>query len=309
MIEIAGLNKSYGQKKALSDFSLKLEEGSVYGLVGPNGAGKTTAIRIIAGLLQADSGVILADGKDFSPLRSEMIGYMPDFFGIYEKLKVHEYMMFFADIYGIRHEEANRRMGELLELVGLTDEEDTYVDTMSRGMKQKLCLARCLIHDPKLLILDEPASGLDPRSRYEFKQIIRKLNKEGRTIMISSHILPDLAEICSDICIIDQGRIVLNGPIADIEYEMISTERIEIKVAGSAENAAALLKNDPMIDNLTWSGGTLSVAFSGTAQESSRILKVLVDHRIPVYSFSRAAGNLEALFMQITQSEEAPHVH
>lgn len=308
MIEISGLSKSYGKKKALTDFSLKLEEGGVYGIVGPNGAGKTTAFRIIAGLLQADEGMIYADGEDFSGKRSEMIGYMPDFFGIYDKLKVSEYMMYFADIYGLRRENAIRRMEELLDLVGLNGEEETYVDTLSRGMKQKLCLARCLIHDPKLLILDEPASGLDPRSRYEFKQIIHKMNKEGRTIMISSHILSDLAEICSDICILDQGKIVLSGSIADIEYKMTSSERIEIRVAGAFEKAVDLLTKEPMIDNLTWSGNTISAAFSGTAMEAAAILKMLVDQQVPVYAFNRSAGNLESLFMKITEPEEEIHV-
>ena len=304
MIEIRSLSKTYGRKKALTDFSLKLEEGSIYGIVGPNGAGKTTAFRIIAGLLQADEGMIYVDGENFSEKRSDMIGYMRDFFGIYDKLKVSEYMMYFADIYGLRREQAVSRMEELLDLVGLSGEEKTYVDTLSRGMKQKLCLARCLIHDPRLLILDEPASGLDPRSRFEFKQIIRKLNEKGCTIMISSHILSDLAEICSDICILDQGKIVLNGPIADIEYKMISSERIEIKVASAFEKAVEVLRKNPMIDNLTWSGNTLSAAFSGTAAEAAAVLKSLVDAQVPVYAFNRSAGNLESLFMKITQPEE-----
>ena len=308
ILQTNGITVKYGNFFALDNVGIQLKEKHIYGFIGENGAGKTTAFRIIAGLLQADEGMIYADGEDFSGKRSEMIGYMPDFFGIYDKLKVSEYMMYFADIYGLRRENAIRRMEELLDLVGLNGEEETYVDTLSRGMKQKICLARCLIHDPKLLILDEPASGLDPRSRYEFKQIILKMNKEGRTIMISSHILSDLAEICSDICILDQGKIVLSGSIADIEYKMTSSERIEIRVAGAFEKAVDLLTKEPMIDNLTWSGNTISAAFSGTAMEAAAILKMLVDQQVPVYAFNRSAGNLESLFMKITEPEEEIHV-
>ncbi len=307
MIELRSLSKTYGKKQALSDFSMDLEQGKVIGLVGPNGAGKTTAFRIIAGLLRPDSGTILIDGEDFTFRRKDMIGYMPDFFGIYDKLKVNEYMAFFADIYGLGREETASRTDELLELVGLSDEKASYVDTLSRGMKQKLCLARCLIHDPRLLILDEPASGLDPRSRFEFKQIIRKLSGGERTIIISSHILADLSEICSDICILDEGRIVLQGSIEDIEYQILNNQRIEIKTAAGYEKALTILREDPLVDNLTYTGQTISVSFDGNTYEAADLLNRLVKAGVPVCSFSRSADNLESLFMQITKPEVDDH--
>ncbi len=307
MIELKNISKSYGKKQALTDFSLCLEEGKVIGIVGPNGAGKTTAFRIIAGLLRPDSGTMLIDGEDFTAHRKDIIGYMPDFFGIYNRLKVSEYMAFFADIYGLSKSMAAERAEELLALVDLSDELDSYVDTLSRGMKQKLCLARCLIHDPKLLILDEPASGLDPRSRFEFKQIIKKLGGGKRTIIISSHILADLSEICSDICILDQGRTILQGSMADIEYQMIKNQRIEIKVARDIKKALTVLEEEPLIDNLTYSGQTISVSFSGNVEEASLLLNKLIGSGVPVYSFSRSEGNLESLFMQITKPEVNGH--
>ena len=202
MIEIRHLYKAFDNHMVLRNLNMKIDEGAVYGFVGPNGAGKTTTMRIIAGLLKADSGQILIDGEDIGVRHKELIGYMPDFFGVYDRLRVKEYMAFFASIYGLDKEETEKKIRQLLELVKLTEKKEAYVDSLSRGMKQRLCLARCMIHDPKLLILDEPASGLDPRARYEFKEIIRQLRKEGRTIMISSHILSELSEMCTDIVLL-----------------------------------------------------------------------------------------------------------
>ena len=219
MLEIRGLHKIYGKYHALGGLDMTVKDGALYGFVGPNGAGKTTAIKIISGLLGADGGSVSINGIDALADRNRMkamIGYVPDFFGVYDNLMVWEYMEFFASCYHMDGLMARKRYTALLEQVGLEDKLEYYVDGLSRGMKQRLCLARALIHDPALLILDEPTSGLDPRTRFEFKEILGELKGAGKTILISSHVLSELSELCTDIGIIDQGRMVLEGEIGEI---------------------------------------------------------------------------------------------
>ena len=197
MLKIRNLTKRYGRYTALDSLNLQIDRGEIFGFVGPNGAGKTTTMKIMAGLLKADAGEIYIDDiklfEDYNRLK-EVIGYMPDFFGVYDNLQVMEYLEFYASAYGMETRQARRLGGHLLEMVHLEGKEECYVDELSRGMKQRLCLARALIHDPQFLILDEPASGLDPRSRFEFKEILKELRDNGKTIIISSHILMELAE-------------------------------------------------------------------------------------------------------------------
>ena len=185
MLQIQGLNKSFGKIKALDNLNLEIGEGEFFGFVGPNGSGKTTTMKVISGLLYADSGSVILDGTDAlkePEALKKKIGYMPDFFGVYDNLKAMEYMMFYASIYGVPENEARNICLQLIDLVGLKDSVNKYVDHLSRGMKQRLCLARTLIHDPKFLILDEPASGLDPRARYEMKVILKNIKDTGKTI-------------------------------------------------------------------------------------------------------------------------------
>ena len=217
MIEIIGLTKQYGKFTALDHLDLQIEEGTVFGFVGQNGAGKSTTFSILATLLAPTSGTAFVNGynvvKDPKKVR-EQIGYMPDFFGVYDQLKAEEYLDFYGASYGISIDERKKLIPQLLELVNLSDKRDSYVDLLSRGMKQRLCLARSLIHDPEVLILDEPASGLDPRARVEMREILKELKHMGKTILISSHILPELAEMCDVIGIIDQGRLKAQGSVA-----------------------------------------------------------------------------------------------
>ncbi len=307
MIEIRHLYKAFDHHPVLQNLNMKIEDGSVYGFVGPNGAGKTTTMRIIAGLLKADSGQILIDGKTLGAGQKEAIGYMPDFFGVYDRLKVTEYMSFFASIYGLKKEDACKRMEELLELVNLQDKKDSYVDTLSRGMKQRLCLARCLIHDPKLLILDEPASGLDPRARYEFKEIVKILWQQGHTILISSHILSELAEMCTDICIIDKGQCILDGSVADIEHHLVTAAPLVIRVMGRRAEAIEILRQHPLVETLTYSDSEIQIAFAGGREDEAALLYQMTEAGIPVYAFNRDNGSLETLFMQITEPEVKNH--
>ena len=219
MLQIKNLRKAYGKYQALDGLSMEVKEGALYGFVGPNGAGKTTTIKILAGLLAADSGQVLLDGENALGRGRKLkgkIGYVPDEFGTYDNLKVREYMEFFASCYGMEGLVARNRCSLLLEQVGLEDRMDFYVDGLSRGMKQRLCLAQALIHDPPLLVLDEPSSGLDPKTRLEFKELLLELNEQGKTVLLSSHVLSELAQMCSDIGIIDQGKLILSGSIREI---------------------------------------------------------------------------------------------
>ena len=208
MLKIDSLTKNYGSFPALKGLSLEIPDGALHGFVGPNGAGKTTTMRILATLMKPTSGTAYVDGTDVvkdGQAARKLVGYMPDFFGVYDSLKCWEYLDFYARCYRIGASERKRMTRQLLELVQLEEKENEYVDALSRGMKQRLCLARSLIHDPKLLILDEPASGMDPRARAEMKGILRTLREMGKTVLISSHILPELAEMCDSLTILDHG--------------------------------------------------------------------------------------------------------
>lgn len=311
MLEIQGLYKRFGKFTALDGLNLDIKKGELFGFVGPNGAGKTTTMKIVTGLLRADSGNVFVDGvhlgKDMRQLK-EKIGYMPDFFGVYDNLKVTEYMEFYASIYGKEGQAAKRLIYELLEMVNLEDQAENYVDALSRGMKQRLCLARCLIHDPQLLILDEPASGLDPRARFEMKEILRNLNHMGKTIIISSHILPELSQMCSTIGIIQKGSMVLKGTVEEIMKQMNTSNPLMIEVVEGQEKIVSLLKGNAFVENIAIKGSSYSVGFKGDKKEEARLLSLLIQNEIEVASFSRQEGTLESLFIQITKDEEGERI-
>lgn len=219
MVDIEELTKRHGKFVALDHMNLHIDKGEIFGFVGPNGAGKTTTMRIMCGLLKATSGKVTIDGVDALGRPADVkrkIGYVPDFFGVYDNLKVMEYMDFYGSMYGMSKREVEKVADKYLELVALQDKKDEFVDSLSRGMKQRLCVARALIHDPELLVLDEPSSGLDPRSRHDMKNILRDLKEMGKTIVISSHILPELSEMCTSIGVIDHGKIVASGSVDEI---------------------------------------------------------------------------------------------
>jgi len=306
ILEIEHLVKKYGDFLALDNLNLKVEQGDIFGFVGPNGAGKTTTMKIIAGLLQSTSGTVIVDGISVAdnPGRvKEKIGYMPDFFGVYDNLKVYEYMDFYGSCYGIPPRDRIRRADELLELVDLTDKRDSYVDTLSRGMKQRLCLARSLIHNPALLILDEPASGLDPLARIEMKGILKTLKGMGKTILISSHILPELAELCTSIGVMERGRMVYAGRMDALLERMTGRTTVRIKVLKDADKAVRLLKEQPAVVDISGEDYTLEVVYGGGEEDLWLLLKALVDQEIPVVSFAKVETNLENIFLEVTKSE------
>lgn len=307
MLKIENLKKTYGKVSALDGLNMNIRESSLYGFVGPNGAGKTSTIKIITGLLLPGSGTVTVNGVDAvrEPEKlKESIGYVPDFFGVYDNLRVSEYMEFFASCYGLDGLKARKRYMELLGQVGLDEKVDFYVDGLSRGMKQKLCLARALIHNPSLLIMDEPTSGLDPRTRYEFKEILKDLREQGKTVLISSHILSELSEICTDIGIIEQGKIVLEGNMEEILSRINTSNPLIISVFGNKETAMAILKSHPLVETITVREEDIVVGFAGDKQDEANLLVQLVDADVLIYGFVRERGNLESVFMQITDHEE-----
>lgn len=304
MLKIENLTKSYGKFKAVDDFNLTICDGEIYGFVGPNGAGKTTIMKIMSGLLPADSGTITVDDENILDNINNLkqrIGYMPDFFGIYDNLTVIEYLQFYCGAYGVVGDVALNRAYELLELVNLNDKADEYVDGLSRGMKQRLCLARTLVHNPDIIILDEPASGLDPLTRHELKYILKNLSEKGKTIIISSHILTELAEICSNICIIEKGKVVMNGNIDEILYQVDASNPLIINVLNDASAAIAILKKNRNVRTIALDEKNIVVTFVGRREDEAELLKELIMHDILVVSFKREQSNLESLFLKVIE--------
>lgn len=305
MLKINNLTKNYGSFKAIDNLSLEIEEGEIFGFVGPNGAGKTTTMKMVATLLNATEGEIFIDGLDISKNvkeAREKIGYMPDFFGVYDNLKVNEYMEFYGDVAGLSKKEILAISDDLLDLVDLRSKKASYVDSLSRGMKQRLCLARSLIHNPKLLILDEPASGMDPRARFQMKEILRELKSMGKTILISSHILPELAEICTTIGIIEKGKIVLKGPVEEIVSKISSgSDTIKIKLIEESKEMIKLLEEDPLVGSIYENGKTVEIDFKGVEEDITKLIKRLVNENIPIISFNHIERNLEEIFMSVTK--------
>ena len=307
MPEILELKKSFGKFTALNSLSMNITDNSIFGFVGPNGAGKTTTMKIMAGLLKADSGNIYINGEDVlkNPQKiREKIGYMPDFFGVYDDLKVTEYMDFYAGTYYIPYADRPSLIDSLLEIVDLSDKKDAYVDSLSRGMKQRLCLARSLIHDPNLIILDEPASGLDPRARVEMKEVLKQLKEMGKTIIVSSHILPELAEMCSEIGIIDHGQLVTQGTVNEIMNKIHKNRIVRVNTSSAKDTLIRLLKEQTKVGEITENADNIEFVFNGNDNDLTSILRNIIMNGIPVFSFGEAEGNLEEIFMTVTGGDE-----
>lgn len=304
MLELKQLTKVYGETTVVKSLDLQLKRGEVFGFVGANGAGKTTTMKMIAGLIEPTSGSITLNGNDFLGERSllnKMIGYMPDFFGVYDNLKVMEYMEFYASLYGIYGKEAKTKIFELLELVQLKEKENDYVDYLSRGMKQRLCLARSLVHDPQILILDEPASGLDPGARIELKEIIKSLKALDKTIMISSHILLELSQICTTVGIMKQGEMVLVGEMDEILTKSKERSLLKIMTYTGREKAIEILKSEKRVESISIFDECFHVKFSGDEEAEAHLLKKLIQEDVLVSSFSKEKYDLEDIFIEITQ--------
>jgi ABC-2 type transport system ATP-binding protein len=307
-IETRGLTRKYGKLTAVEDLNLQVAKGALFGLIGPNGAGKTTSLRMLAGLLEPTSGEIIINGRlanhDWRELRRQ-IGYMPDFFGVYEDMLVWEYLDFFARCYGLPKDRHRLVVDELLELVDLTEKRDYYVQTLSRGMRQRLCLAHALVHDPQVLLLDEPASGLDPRARVEMRELLRELGSMGKTILVSSHILTELGELCDSIGIIERGRLVASGPLKEISLQIHQERSLRIKVLSDHTQAKTILCNRPGVGEVFDENGFLEVDFHGDEEAAASLLKSLLEQGVRVSSFTEITSDLEEVFLKLTKGEVA----
>ncbi len=304
MLRTDNLTKQYGDFTALDGLCLEISGGKLHGFVGPNGAGKTTTMRILASLLPATSGDAWIDDVNVrqNPRQvRRMVGYMPDFFGVYDGLKVHEYLDFYGSCYGLPYKDRTRMASQLLELVFLSDKREAYVDTLSRGMKQRLCLARSLIHDPSLIILDEPASGMDPRARAEMKGILRSLKDLNKTVLISSHILPELSELCDSLSILDHGTLIFSGDMDALAQRMRGESQLVIRMDGEKDDAIRLLKETEGITRLEMNEeGALYMDYIG---DTAALLARLVGAGVRVTDFHRPPVNLETVFMEVTRND------
>jgi ABC-2 type transport system ATP-binding protein len=307
-IETRGLIRRFGKVTAVDDLNLNVPAGSLFGLIGPNGAGKTTTLRMLAGLLEPNAGEIVINGHvanhDWRQLRRQ-IGYMPDFFGVYEDMLVWEYLDFFARCYDVPLTRRRQVTDELLELVDLAGKRDAYVQTLSRGMQQRLCLAHVLVHDPQVLLLDEPASGLDPRARVEMRELLRELGAMGKTIVVSSHILMELAELCDSVGIIEKGRLVASGPLDEITRHVKQGRTLRLKLISAQDEAEAVLRDQPGVGQVYEANGLLEVEFLGDDEATASLLETLVARGVRVVSFSEVTSDLEDVFLRLTKGEVA----
>ncbi|MEN9936845.1 MAG: hypothetical protein RLZZ387_3424 [Chloroflexota bacterium] len=339
IVETRDLTRRFGSNLALDHLNLKIPEGAIFGFIGPNGAGKTTTMRILTTLLQPSGGEAHVAGisvaKDPRGVR-RVVGFMPDFFGVYENMKSWEYLDFFGRAYGVPLERRAGLIGELLGLVDLGHKRDDLVMNLSRGMKQRLSLARTMMHDPRLLILDEPASGLDPRARIELRELLKELRALGKTIMISSHILTELAEMCTHIAIIERGKLLASGDVQDILRTLQPHRSLEVRVLGEPERAEGLLRGFPGVLGVQRGDGpaaerdgaegdqalelplttegervvaedvggvshTLLVDYGGDERGMAELLAALVREGVPVTRFAEQAGDLEDIFLHVTK--------
>ncbi len=308
IVQMIGVEKRYGTTRAADGINLMVPQGSVMGLIGPNGAGKTTSMLIMSSLLQRDGGQVTVAGYDPAVDSGEVrrsLGYMPDFFGVYEGLTSYEYLEFFATVHGVRSHAISTVVRSLLELVGLAHKATTDVNVLSRGMKQRLSLARSLVHDPDLLILDEPASGLDPRARFELRTLITELSRMNKTVVISSHILSELEGIATHLAVVDRGRVMAQGSIDEIRAALTGVSAVRARVPDDQVDAAVdLLRANPVVSDVATERGVIRFSLGGDEHDSAQLLASLVRAEIPVFEWRTESAGLEELFLKITDGGE-----
>jgi ABC-2 type transport system ATP-binding protein len=304
VIEAHDLTKKYGDMYAIRSIELDLKEGDLFGFIGPNGAGKTTTMRIFATLLNPTWGEAYVCGYSIYTKPKEirrLVGYMPDFFGVYDDMKVIEYLEFFAAAYRIKGAARKKRCEEMLEIVDLAFKRDAFANTLSRGQTQRLGLARTLLHDPQVLLLDEPLSGLDPRARIEMRNLLRRLGQMGKTIIVSSHILPELADICNRVGIIDRGVMSVNATVTDIMKQVRDRIVLNVGVKNDIEKAAKLLEQHDLVEAVSIQDGCLLVTLTEDTEEYSELSSVIVNAGFQLTLFREEEVNLESAFMALTK--------
>ncbi|HEY9796865.1 MAG TPA: ABC transporter ATP-binding protein [Leptolyngbyaceae cyanobacterium] len=304
-ISTRGLTKQFDRHIAVNDVDLQVEAGEVYGLIGPNGAGKTSLIRMLAAAEEPTTGEIYINGDrllrdESNPTLKRRLGYLPDDFPLYDDLNVWDYLDYFARLYRLREPRRSQRLREVLELVQLTNKRNSLIATLSRGMKQRLSLARTIIHEPILLLLDEPVSGLDPIARMQFREIIKILQEAGMTILISSHVLSDLAELCTSVGIMELGYLVESATLQEL-YQRLSRQEIFLSTLGNLEALQAELKNHPLVEDweVVQATGNLRVHFSGSQEDCAELLRSLIAAGIPLSEFHCTQEDLETIFLKL----------
>jgi ABC-2 type transport system ATP-binding protein len=308
MIELVNFTKRYGDLVAVDDLNLKIEEGESFGFIGPNGAGKSTTIRFLATLLKATAGEAVVNGHSVTrqPLDvRRSIGYMPDSFGVYDGMKVWEFLDFFAVAYQIPRSRRKQVIVDVLELLDLAGKRDDYVNSLSRGMKQRLCLAKTLVHDPPVLVLDEPASGLDPRARVEVKALLKELRKMGKTILISSHILTELADCCTSIGIIEQGKLLMHGPIDEVYRRIHRNRVVVIKFLENPEAGLSIIRSCPHTRDVQVEDSRVTVELAADAPQVAELMEQLIAGGARMNSFAEKEPTLEDVFMLVTKGAVA----
>ncbi len=309
-VRIEGLTKVFGDTKAIDSLDLEIRQGEIFGYIGPNGAGKTTTIRILAALLSPTSGTAEIHGADVvrEPRRiKELVGYMPDAFGVYENMTLGEYLDFFAAAYKIPRPKRRPVIDDVLELTDLGPKRDDLVSAFSRGMKQRACLAKTLLHNPQVLILDEPASGLDPRARIEFRELLKELQNMGKTVLVSSHILTELSTICNTIGIIEKGRLIAAGEVGKILKSLRAHREFTVSLLerSDADRAVSWLERQPGVQKAEALESSIRIAVDATEEEIASIIDGLVGEKIRLVNFQEDLVDLETAFMTLTKGELA----
>jgi len=308
MIELINFTKRYGDLLAVDHLNLKIEPGEMFGFIGPNGAGKSTTIRFLATLLKATGGDGIVNGHRVSrePLAvRRSVGYMPDAFGVYDGMKVWEFLDFFAVAYQIPRARRKQVIGDVLDLLDLTGKRDAFVSGLSRGMKQRLCLAKTLVHDPPVLILDEPASGLDPRARVEVKALLKELRRMGKTILISSHILTELADCCTSIGIIERGKLLMHGPMAEVYHRIRRNRIVTIKFLANREAGISIIRSQPETRDVRIEDHSVTVELAAGDEQVAGLMEKLVAAGVRMHSFGEKEPTLEDVFMLVTKGAVA----
>lgn len=311
MIEVKNLTKDFNGFAAVDNISFNVEEGGIFGFIGPNGAGKTTTIRMLATILDPTSGTAVVGGNCIVNEPHEVrkvLGYMPDYYGVYDGITVREYLDFFCHIYGMNSKTRLKTINDVMELTDLGKLEDKLVSTLSKGMKQRLCLAKTLLHDPKVLILDEPAAGLDPRARIEMRYLMKELKDLGKTIFLSSHILTELEDICDSVGIIEKGRLIASGRISEIKAQLCGTVIYTIRVKEDSARAKGIIDAIQAVAGCELQeddAGTVNVRMKDETCSINCVLKELMAADVNVIEVKQVQSNLEDIFMQITKGEVA----
>lgn len=306
MIQVRNLRVDYDDVCAVRDLTLDVASGEVFGLIGPNGAGKTSTLRALVGLVEATYGDVLIGGFDLDRQREQavaLVGFMPDSAPVYDDLTVREFLDLFAAAYHIPPHRRPEVIDKHLALVDLTEKRDAMTGKLSRGMKQRLMLAKTLLPDPQVLLLDEPASGVDPNGRALLKQLMRDLGRAGKTVIISSHILSELSEFCTSVGIMETGRMVISGPVGEVATRVMGRAKISIEIVSGADIAHRVLEQDPRVSAAVWQDNAATFAFEGEAEQASDLLSALVSAGVRVAAFAREKEDLEALFLTVGARE------